>query len=143
MRYWMNFNTKMKFQKGINNHLWHMYRIRSHQNTAYSSQGNERGSMNSHRPTPLISLTSPANTCQDSCRADTYISPLTETSILCPSQFRTPLILSLSDLVLDYSILYPHEQVLSADENTDYSCPQITYRLLTFSNYLQTTYSFS
>ena len=55
MRYWMNFNTKMKFQKWINNHLWHMYRIRS-------SQGNERGSMNSHRLTPLISLTSTANT---------------------------------------------------------------------------------
>ena len=103
----MNFNTKMKFQKGINNHLWHMYRIRSHQNTAYSSQGNERGSMNSHRPTPLISLTSLANTGQD--------------------------------FVLDYSFLYPtHERLLSADEHTDYSYPQITYRLFTFSNYLQT-----
>ena len=32
--------------------------------------------------------------------------------------------------------------MLSADEHTNYSCPQITYRLLTFSNYLQTTYSF-
>ena len=89
--------------------------------------------MNSQRPTQLISIT----------------SPLTEISILCPSKFRTPLslILPLSDLIIDYSFLYPnYEHVLMNIQTThvlrlliDYYHSQTTYRLQLLSNYLQTT----